>query len=592
MLKNVQERLKVWYKGHVSYLTMTPILVTWAIIIASIIIAFVSARNLETVQTQAVDKQLRENAILVQNAFGLYEQIVWSGVGRVNSGPIDRGMWASFVSTYQLPERYPATSRLAVGQIVTPENKEALLGGLSEQYGQPISVINESADGRSEIVAYSSPEQPSTVNNIGLNIWSDQRRQQATQRATDSNDVAMTGQIELVRNARDNQNHEGPAFIMYAPYYTPGVPLDTVEQRRAAVQGHVFATFYTEKVFKEIFESLDTSRISIKVSTKSGKDGKETVVYDTPAKRQSGAKLARHQDININGQTFGIDYEFDRGFLVSTSQLNAPLYTALFGSLVGLLVGTVTFFFLRGRYHQVLLDKERDIARAKDELLSLASHQLRTPATGVKQYLGMVIQGFAGPISDTQDEMLTKAYKSNERQLRVINDILHLAKLDMGRIVLAKTNFDLSELIRDVIDEQRQDLDAGQLKIATKIIKKAPVYADKHMLRMVIENLISNAIKYTDPGGKITVRLQRKDDEYYLTVQDTGVGIDSKDMSQLFRQFSRIRNNRSHLVTGTGVGLYLAKHLAQLHGGDIVVESKAGVGSSFIVLIPRHKEKV
>ena len=588
----MKERLAAWYKSHVTYLTVTPILVTWAIIIASIIVGAAAARNLDSVQSQAVDKQLRENSLLIQNMFNSYEQIVWSEVGRVNSAPIDRGSWVRFVNTYDLPENYSAISRLAVTRIVRPDEREAYLAQLTEQYGQPIEILSDATDRDVNILAYSAPEQPTTINNIGFDIWTDEKRRLATQRATDTGDVAMTDQVELLQNARIGQKEDTKAFIIYAPYYQEGAPLDTVEQRRAAVEGHVFASFQTEKVFDRIFDRVDKSNITIKVTTPNRIDGKENLVYTSKASEQSGTLIKRHQSVNVYGQAFAITYEFNRSFLVSSTQLNAPLYMAVFGSLVGLLVGTVTFFFLRGRYHQVLLDKERDVTRAKDELLSLASHQLRTPATGVKQYMGMVLQGFAGPLSDVQEEMLSKAYKSNERQLRVINDILHLAKLDLGRIVLAKTQFDLAELIRDVVEEQEQEIESSDLTMTTKLIKKAPVYADKHMLRMVIENLVSNAIKYTNPGGKISVRLQYRDDGYYITVKDTGVGIALEDTPQLFKQFSRIRNTRSHLVTGTGVGLYLAKHLTQLHDGDIAVESEVGKGSSFIVYIPKDNGKM
>lgn len=365
--------------------------------------------------------------------------------------------------------------------------------------------------------------------------------------------------------------------------------LDTVQQRREAIQGHAFASFDTEKVFEQIFERVDHEHIGITVSTR--KNSEDHVVFSSPVAGNDNV-ISRVQTVDVYGQRFTINYVFDKNFLVSSTQLAAPLFTLLFGSIVGLLIGTVTFFFLRGRYHQVLLDKERDITRAKDELLSLASHQLRTPATGVKQYMGMVLQGFAGPISNTQEDLLAKAYQSNERQLRVINDILHLAKLDLGRIVLAKTNMNLAKIVEDVIDEQKQEIQRAELTLTKKIIKSAPLHGDKHMLRMVVENLLTNAIKYTDPGGEIFVQLRQRGDGYYIIVKDSGVGIDSDDMGQLFKQFSRIENARSHLVTGTGVGLYLAKHLAQLHDGDIMVESEIGKGTTFMVYIPRNIEKL
>jgi signal transduction histidine kinase len=564
--------------------------VTTAIIAASVIAGIASSRNLDTVQEQTVDKQLRENSLLVQNMFSSYEQIIWSEVGRINSAPLDRATWSTFVETYPLEKKFPAITRLAVTRIVQPEERDEVLARLSEQYSQPIQISGDTPNEPINIILYSSPEGQTTINNIGFNVYSSPDRKVAVDRATDTNSVSMTDQTQLVLNARDGKMQNEAAFIMYAPYYKPGVALNTVQERRDAIQGHAFATFKTGEVFEQIFNRIDDSHIAINVSTKD--NGSNRVVYHSEAKQQSGGVLRRTQNIEVYGQTFTVNYEFDKNYLVSTTQLTAPTYTVVLGAIVGLLVGTVTFFFLRGRYHQVLLDKERDITRAKDELLSLASHQLRTPATGVKQYMGMVLQGFAGPISEVQEDMLTKAYKSNERQLHVINDILHLAKLDLGRIVLAKTRFDLSELIRDVIDEQSQDIAAAQLTITTKILKKAPIYADRHMLRMVVENLISNAIKYTDPDGKINVRLRQQDDGYYIIVKDSGVGISSNDISLLFKQFSRIKNKRSHLVSGTGVGLYLAQHLTRLHDGDIAVESELGKGSSFMVYIPKNDKNV
>lgn len=589
----VKETMATWRKSQFSYLTVTPILVGGVIIIASFIAGASSARNIETVQVQAVDKQLRENSLLIQNTFNLYEQIVRSGVGHVSSAPVNRESWGKFVEAYDIPSRYPAISQMSVSRIVQPSERESYLAQLSEQYAQPIQLRGAvPPDSAVNVLSYVSPEQPDTINSVGFNIWTDPRTERATQRATDTNSVVMTDQTELLQNAKGLENQEWKSFLMYAPYYQAGTSLTTVDQRREAVLGHVFASFKTNEVFRQVFEHIDTKHVAIMVTTEGGAGENDAIVYSSQPSGRPSAIIERHQVVNVYGQAFTINYAFDSKSLVSTTQLNAPLYTMLFGSFIGLLVGTVTFFFLRGRHHQVLLDKERDIARAKDELLSLASHQLRTPATGVKQYMGMVLQGFAGPISETQEEMLAKAYASNERQLQVINDILHLAKLDLGRIVLARTKFDLSELVHDVIEEQEQELRKGELAISTKLIRQAPIYADKHMLRMVVENLLSNAIKYTDAGGRVLVRLQRGDNGYYLTVRDTGVGIASADMSQLFKQFSRIPNPRSHLVTGTGVGLYLAKHLTRLHDGDIVVESKLGRGSSFIVYIPKNSEKL
>jgi signal transduction histidine kinase len=199
----------------------------------------------------------------------------------------------------------------------------------------------------------------------------------------------------------------------------------------------------------------------------------------------------------------------------------------------------------------------------------------------------MVLQGFAGNISDTQRDFLDKAYSSTERQLHIINDILDLAKLDAGRIVLTKSRFDLVELIKSVADELHDTAQDAGLSPTVSLPSKAPIVGDSHMIRMVVENLMTNAIKYTDSGGKVEVKLIRSGENYLIKVTDSGVGIASKDISKLFAQFTRIPNERSSQVSGTGVGLYLARSLTRLHGGDVEVRSKLGEGSTFTIKIPR-----
>ena len=247
----------------------------------------------------------------------------------------------------------------------------------------------------------------------------------------------------------------------------------------------------------------------------------------------------------------------------------------------------ITGYMLRSRYKRLTYEKERDVNFAKDELLSLASHQLRTPATGVKQYLGMVLQGFAGDVPEKQRAYLERAYVSNDRQLHVINDILHMAKLETGRIVLTERKFDIAKMLREVVDEQRDQASKGEVALHLRAPSQGWIVGDSHMLWMVIENLVSNAIKYTPPQGIVTIRLVRRGNRWVLTVKDTGVGIAKKDYSKLFKQFSRIENARSDFVTGTGVGLYLAYHLTVLHGGSIAVNSTKGRGSTFTVRLPR-----
>lgn len=226
--------------------------------------------------------------------------------------------------------------------------------------------------------------------------------------------------------------------------------------------------------------------------------------------------------------------------------------------------------------------------KAKDEFISLASHQLRTPATGVKQYLGMLLEGYAGETTVEQMAYLKMAYESNEREITIINDLLKVAKVDAGKVILRKERTDLIALTRSVIDEQKSKFSERKQKVLFEP-KQSSLFAvvDKNNIRMVLENIIDNAGKYTPANKTIQVSAGRSKGGVWIAVKDEGVGIDSKSIDKIFHKFSRIDNPLSIQVGGTGLGLYWAKKVIDLHGGTISVESEINNGSVFTIKLPR-----
>lgn len=224
---------------------------------------------------------------------------------------------------------------------------------------------------------------------------------------------------------------------------------------------------------------------------------------------------------------------------------------------------------------------------AKTDFVGLASHQLRTPATGVKQYIGMLLAGMAGKLTAEQKKLLQVADECNERQLIVINDLLHVAQLDAGHVKLKRSPVDLVDLVREVIAEQSQIFAGTNCDITVKTSHKRIVYPiDAQRFRMVLENLINNAYKYTLPDKKIMVRMHKYANRVVISVKDEGVGIAPQDISRLFDKFSRIDNPVSVQVGGTGLGLYWANKLVTLHGGKMEVKSRLGVGTDFSIVLP------
>ncbi len=227
------------------------------------------------------------------------------------------------------------------------------------------------------------------------------------------------------------------------------------------------------------------------------------------------------------------------------------------------------------------------LSEAKDEFILLASHQLRTPATGVKQYLNLILQGFVGEVPEHIREMVAKANDSNERQIDLINDLLQVARLDAGKVILARRPHDIQKIIIDVAAEQGTAIRGRNQELVVEVSEKPVIaYVDEQRLRMVFENIIDNASKYTPQGGKIKVTATTDNKWLKVGIKDTGVGIKPDDLKRLFTKFSRLPNELSNVVGGTGLGLYWASRIVELHSGTITVKSTPGKGSEFIVFIP------
>lgn len=247
---------------------------------------------------------------------------------------------------------------------------------------------------------------------------------------------------------------------------------------------------------------------------------------------------------------------------------------------------------LKARLQVLAKQREQLIAtnRSKDEFIMLASHQLRTPASGVKQFIGMVIQGYVGKVPKKQLEILMRAYDCNERQLKITDDLLRVARIDTGQVALTKIPYNAIDLIRNVIAEEESTHLARRQKVIFKPNRdKIPIFADTKLIYMVLENLLDNASKYSPEGSTITVSIRQNRDWVSISVKDRGVGIAPEDREKLFQKFSRISNPLSDTVGGSGLGLYLAKKIIELHQGSLGVVSSIGQGSTFTLKIPKQK---
>lgn len=231
---------------------------------------------------------------------------------------------------------------------------------------------------------------------------------------------------------------------------------------------------------------------------------------------------------------------------------------------------------------------ELQLERAKDEFISIASHQLRTPATVVKQYLGMILEGYVGP-EEKRLEMLRIAYDHNNNQLEIINDLLKVAQIESKTLSPNYKKTDLIRMLKKIVTSQKPHYDERNIQLQLQSDHSPiDIEVDPLHIQMVFENLIDNANKYSEPGTTVSIEVTEMPEFVTVHVRDQGMGIGSKDIPRLFNKFSRI-NNHTGAVSGTGLGLYWAKKLVELYGGEINVTSKLHKGTTFSVSIPKEK---
>lgn len=229
----------------------------------------------------------------------------------------------------------------------------------------------------------------------------------------------------------------------------------------------------------------------------------------------------------------------------------------------------------------------KHLDEVKDEFMSMASHQLRTPLTSIKGYLSMVLEGDAGQVAPQQRKLLQEAYKSSERMVGLIADFLNVSRLQTGKFVIDKTPFDMKDIVRQEVDDLQLIAETHDIKLRAKLAAGTfPVLADEQKLRQVIMNFIDNAVYYSHPKSTVIVNIERIKGMAAVTIVDTGIGVPAKEQPRLFNKFFRAGNARKRRPDGTGVGLYLARKVVTAHKGAIIFSSTENKGSTFGFRIP------
>jgi len=237
------------------------------------------------------------------------------------------------------------------------------------------------------------------------------------------------------------------------------------------------------------------------------------------------------------------------------------------------------------------ITREKMVEKIKTEFVSLAAHQLRTPLSAIKWTIGMFLDGSLGKMTKEQDEFLADTYKLNERMIVLINDLLNVARIEEGRYLYNPSLIDIVAMVDSSAEFFNSEAKKKKIDFSFKndIKGSMKILIDEEKMKIAVDNLINNAIRYTPPGGNVSISLKNLGEEIEFSAQDSGVGIPEDQQTRVFSKFFRGTNVVRIDTEGTGLGLFITKNIVEAHGGKIWFESEEGKGTKFHITIPIKK---
>jgi len=232
---------------------------------------------------------------------------------------------------------------------------------------------------------------------------------------------------------------------------------------------------------------------------------------------------------------------------------------------------------------------QQEKQKMKENFITLVTHQLRSPLASIQQYFEIILEGFAGDVGSRQKEMMEDASKRIDELLKLINDWLNMSRIEAGKFVEKFESVDLAPILSEAMELLEQMAKDRKVLLQSNFREGLPaVQGCKEGLKQALANVIGNAINYNREGGTVTVSTKEQNHHLVVEVSDTGIGISQENLPFIFDEFFRVKTKETRDVTGSGLGLPIARRIIEAHNGSINVESQLGKGSTFRIILPKE----
>jgi signal transduction histidine kinase len=507
------------------------------------------------------------------------------------SDTVTREEWRNFYEREKISENLPGLNGVGYSVIIHKNQLNQHIQSIRKNGFPDYDVFPSGDRGLYTSVMYLEPFSGSNLRAFGYDMLSDSIRREAMELSRDSDYAMLTDKVILVHDANQD-THVGT--LMFVPAYRKGMPINTLEERQSAIIGWVFSVYRMNDLLTGILGNVEVSNkniIHLKIYDNDDISDK-TLLYNS----ESNEKVINNVNPNIfinlpvdfNGKKWTLEFTGTNEDLIGFHGKVKFLFIA--GIIISFLLSVLSLVIndrlLQSRQIQNLNKHLEKVNIDKDRFISILGHDLKGPFNNILGFSEILKEDVRKLKTNEIEEIAGNINKSAKITNKLLEDILIWARTQQGSIPFSPRNLSLSAMCRNVLEVHNPSANAKNITIYNSASDNLNVYADPDMLKTILLNLISNSIKFTNTGGKITINVEELSENITISVSDTGIGIPPENLAKLFDISEVMTTKGTAYETGTGLGLLLCKEFVEKHGGKIWVESEVGQGSEFKFTLP------
>ena len=565
-----------------------------------------SAKNKDAVRFNNEVSRIQSN---IDNQINLYIALLNGGRGFIESTEnITKKQFANYIRGLEIDKNYAGIQGIGYSKIFTAEDRESFIKQMKSEGFTDYKNYPETEEKRFHSVIYFEPLTDLNKKQIGYNMSTEASRRTAMEKARDTGKAATSGKVKLV--SEDKAGEEN-GFIIYLPIYKKDSMPQIVEERQENLIGYIYSPFKANDFLHEIESDTMRDSIAVGIYDSDGKDENLLAQTNNLQNQVSGGSAdenySSQMNLDVAGRKWLIKYSTLPVFANQSSLGWTPLIL-ISGIVFSFLLFGMTYWeasaradleqtagelFETEKQKQDLLEKEQKArqaaekaSRAKDEFISVVSHELKTPLNAISGWARILKNN---SITDnTRDLAVKKIEKSLRSQTKLVNDLIDYTQIISGSYNFEGKDVNFSEVFEKTFLEFEDTASEKQIELLKdNKLNGHRILGDEERLKIVVYNLLTNAVKFTNEGGKIEAKLWADKGLVNLSVKDNGKGISSEYLPYVFEGFSQSDSSITRNFGGLGLGLTLSNHIVKIHDGTIEAKSEGkDKGSEFIVKIP------